>query len=204
MAADDLELLDRWRAGDLGAGNELFKRHFKAVYRFFSNKVIRTEVDDLVQETFLACTKSRDAFRKQSSFRTYLFAIAKSRLYRYWSARAKRTPEEISESSLALILTTVRTRLAREDELQWLLAALRTLPLEEQVLFELRYWEGFSDVDVAEIYGWRPATTRSRLFRLRDKVRGVMSELERSPPAQEIASEAGFDGWARSVRPGGV
>lgn len=204
MAADDLELLERWRAGDLGAGDELYRRHFRDVYRFLSSKVGRPDLDDLVQETFLACTKSRDTFRQQCSFRTYLFAIARNRLNRYWSRRAKRTPEEISESSLALILTTVRTRLAREDELQWLLAALRTLPLEEQVLFELRYWEGFSDVEVAAIYGWRPATTRSRLFRLRDKVRDLMTELEQSPPAQEIGSAAGFDSWARSVGPGGA
>jgi len=54
MADDDLVMLDRWRAGDSAAGNALFHRHFEAVYRFFERKT-DGDIDDLVQETFLAC-----------------------------------------------------------------------------------------------------------------------------------------------------
>jgi sigma-70-like protein len=74
MGDADLSLLNRWCAGDASAGNDLFKRHFASMYRFFERK-IDGEIDDLVQETFLQCLKSRQAFQRQSSFRTYLFAI---------------------------------------------------------------------------------------------------------------------------------
>ncbi|HMG52097.1 MAG TPA: sigma-70 family RNA polymerase sigma factor, partial [Kofleriaceae bacterium] len=86
MEADDLTLLDLWCAGDRAAGSELFRRHFEAVYRFFEHKT-DGDLDDLVQETFLACTRSRDAFQRKSSFRTYLFSIARHMLFAYWRRR---------------------------------------------------------------------------------------------------------------------
>ena len=104
MADDDLALLDQWCAGDGAAGNLLFKRHFEAVYRFFEHKT-GGDIDDLVQETFLACMKSRDSFRRQSSFRTYLFAIARHVLFGYWRKRRTAGPtldfDEISVASLS-------------------------------------------------------------------------------------------------------
>ena len=56
----DFELLERWRGGDLDAGNVLFERHFAGVYRFFARKTTG-DAADLVQKTFLACTEGRDA-----------------------------------------------------------------------------------------------------------------------------------------------
>ena len=79
----DAELLERWRSGDREAGNELFERHFHSICRFFENK-ISGDIEELVQSTFLACVDGRDKFRGQSSFRTYLFSIARYQLYGYF------------------------------------------------------------------------------------------------------------------------
>ncbi|MFO0633263.1 MAG: sigma-70 family RNA polymerase sigma factor [Nannocystaceae bacterium] len=81
----DLELLEAWRGGDAKAGNALFDRYFDAVFRFFRNKVA-DHADDLVQQTFLALVQARDRFRGDSSFRTYLFTAARSKLFNYLEA----------------------------------------------------------------------------------------------------------------------
>ena len=60
----DLELLDRWCAGDKTAGGDLFARHFDVVYGFFARKVDH-DAEELVQETFVACVKNRDKFRRR-------------------------------------------------------------------------------------------------------------------------------------------
>ena len=65
---DDDDLLERWRAGDKRAGNALFERHFRSLVRFFRNKV-STGIEDLVQETLLACVRGRDRLRDDGSFR---------------------------------------------------------------------------------------------------------------------------------------
>src|SRR5215470_16877365 len=81
--AGDLELLERWRAGDAGAGQALFTRYFDRMYRFFASRSDR-DIDDLVQRTFLACVRARDEFRGDASFRSFLFTIARYELYAHY------------------------------------------------------------------------------------------------------------------------
>ena len=125
---DDLSLLDQWSAGDTEAGNTLFRRHFPALYRFFDHKT-EGEIDDLVQETFLQCLKGRDTFKRQSSFRTYLFAIARHVLFYYWRKRAHtHTAIDFEDASIASLSTSIATRLAKNEDRARLLTALRALP----------------------------------------------------------------------------
>ena len=194
---DDLDLLDRWRAGDVTAGNALFRRHFESLYRFFDRKV-DGEVDELVQETFLGCVRGRDSFRKESSFRTYLFGVARYTLYGYWRRRARDgLPLQFEEVSVASLSTSVGTRLARREDQAQLLRALRELPVEQQLLLELHYWEGLDSSQLAEVFGVEEATTRSRLFRARQSLR---AHLAREPSAPQPPGDDGFDVWARSLR----
>lgn len=195
----DLELLDRWCAGDRAAGNELFQRYFDDIYRFFENKV-SGEVEDLVQETFLACVRRREEFRRQSSFRTFVFAVARFELYAYWRRRARGGQAlDFSEISVAELITTPATRLAREQDRERMLQALRSLPLDQQLLLELHYWEQLDSEQLAEVFDVAPNTTRTRLFRARSALRERMEQLD---GAKTQASAAGFDEWARALRAG--
>src|SRR5262249_19590762 len=140
MVDTDLSLLDRWCSGDLAAGNELFKRHFAALYRFFEHKTAG-EVDDLVQQTFLQCLKGRDTFRRQSAFRTYLFAIARHVLLQHWRVRIRGEQAiDVEEISIASLGTSLPSRLIRGADRARLIAVLQTLPLDQQLLLEMFYW----------------------------------------------------------------
>ncbi len=174
MADAELVLLDRWCAGDAAAGNELFRGHFEAIYRFFDSKLDR-EPDDLVQETFLACVRNRDAFQRHSSFRTYVFAIARNLLYRFWRDRsAQPATIDFEEISLVALTTTIGTQLVRREEQVSLHQALDSLPVEQQLLLELHYWEELDADQLAEVFDTAPATSRSRLFRARQALRAVL------------------------------
>lgn len=210
MHDDDLVLLERWRGGDVAAGNDLFKRHFPSVYGFFVRKV-DGEIDDLVQDTFLACTTQRERFARQCTFRTYLFAIARHKLFDHWE-RARRSAHRIDfeEISIASLSTSVGTLLDRQGGYLSLIAALRALPVEQQTLLELFYWEDLSGEQLAEVFEVELATIRSRLFRARAALREQLRDLGSLPDgsggpagaagAAEAADEA-IERWARSLRP---
>lgn len=199
MGDDDLTLLDRWCAGDAAAGNALFKRHFDAVYRFFQRKV-DGELDELVQETFLACLRSRDKFRRQSSFRTYLLAIARHTLFGYWRRRSRQAATlDFDEISVASLSTSAGSRMARREDQARLLGALRALPLDQQLLLELHYWEELESDQLAEVFDVEPATTRTRLFRARQTLRALLAEAA----TPDDLSDANLDAWARTLRPRG-
>ena len=196
----DLQLLERWRAGDARAGNDLFKRHFDSVWRFFDNK-IDGDVDELVQGTFLACVKSRDRFRAQSSFRTYVFAIARNELYRFLRRRRRDADAlDFGITSLANLGTTPSSFAARNQEHQLLLSALYELPVDQQVLLELHYWEDMAPKELAEVFDIPSSTARSRLMRARQGLRAVMEKLAKESPADLHRSDDSLDRWARSLR----
>ena len=174
---DDLALLQRWRDGEEGAGQELFSRHFDAVYRFFRNKCA-AEADDMVQKTFLACMKSRDRFRAESSFRTYLFGIARLELYGFLRRKRKDERLDFGVTSLGEIVTTQRTKMARDASAEKLRLALSELSVDEQVLLELRYWHELDATALGEVFEAPPATIRTRLRRARITLQKKTGERE--------------------------
>lgn len=200
MAATDIELLDRWREGDRKAGNELFSRHFDSISRFFENK-LSEEVDELVQGTFLALTKHRDQFRKESSFRTYLFTIARHELYRHLRKRSS-SKLDFGATSLKDLRTTPTGRIARDQRNLQLLDALRSLPLEQQLLIELHYWEGIPFDELAPMFEVEAVTLRTRLFRARKLLRARL-DGEAAVAVDTGESEAELEAWARGLHPYG-
>jgi RNA polymerase sigma-70 factor (ECF subfamily) len=166
----DLELFERWRAGEQEAGQELFARHFQGVYRFFKHKTDRrleVTADDLAQQTFLQCVRARDQFRHTSSFRTYLFAIARNELYQYVRKLPKCEHVDLEVSSLNEVMSSPSRQLARQQEKERLVAALRGLPAEQQLLLELHYWHELDAAALAEVFDAQPGAIRVRLHRAR-------------------------------------
>lgn len=193
----DTALLERWRGGDTVAGEELFQRHFDSIYGFFETKC-SNEADELTQSTFLACLAARDQFRAESSFRTYLFTIARHELYRLLRTRQRRDAKlDFELSSIADLVSTPGTRLARNQEHRKLIETLQRLPVEQQSLLELHYWEGMGIADLAEVFESPEATIRTRLHRARKALREAM---EGSAPAAALASLETMDDWAKQVR----
>lgn len=159
----DHDLLAAWCAGDEHAGNQLFLRHFDAIYRFFRRKV-EHRAEDLVQETFLACVRNRHAFRGEASFRTYLFQIARSKLYDTLRQRV-RAGVAVSMVSMAELRPSPRSWIAREQTHELLRLAMEELPIELQLAVELFYFEELSASDVATVLEIPEGTVRSRLRR---------------------------------------
>jgi RNA polymerase sigma-70 factor (ECF subfamily) len=73
----DHALAAAYREGDERAAAELVRRHAPAVGRFlYSSGASRDEIDDLVQEALFRAFRRLDGWRREASFRSWLFAIA--------------------------------------------------------------------------------------------------------------------------------
>jgi RNA polymerase sigma-70 factor (ECF subfamily) len=201
--AVDYELLDRWRSGDAGAGQDLFQRHFDSIYGFFETKC-ESDADELVQATFLACLRARDQFRKQASFRTYLFTIARHELYRVLRTRQRDGQRfDFALSSIAELVSTPGTRIGRNQEHQRLVNALRQLPVEQQTLLELHYWEEMGIGDLAAVFEAPEVTIRTRLHRARKALRELL-ESEAPMLGGALDSLESMDAWAKNASRAGA
>jgi RNA polymerase sigma factor (sigma-70 family) len=199
----DLALLERWRAGDRRAGEDLFARHFADIYRFFEHKV-GAETDELTQKTFLACVRARDQFRGQSSFRTYLFTLARHELYGHLRSLPRRQAVDFEVTSIAELVTSPSSRLGRARQVELLRAALRELPADQQLLLELHYWHELDAAGLAEVFGANVGAIRVRLLRGRRALREQMARLGAGalPGGDRLAAslnEADLDGGEDSL-----
>jgi RNA polymerase sigma-70 factor (ECF subfamily) len=168
---DDIELLDKWCAGDRVAGDQLLKRYYRTLYRFFANK-ISSDVDDLVQQTVAALITGRDRFERRSTFRAYLLSIARYQLYEY--VRNKRRASSVIEYDAVSafdLSPSPSILVAEHHKQQLLLEALRRIPLNFQVALELHYWEELSGPELAEVLNVPVDTAYSRVRKGRVLVR---------------------------------
>ena len=201
MAEDsDIGLLERWRGGDLGAGDELFTRHFAGVHRFFKNKVDADALEDLVQQSFMACVEGRERFRQDSKFKTYLFGVAHNVLRDHYRKSRKRTePFDLDRETAADLAAGPSTLFGKRREERLLLEALRRIPVSSQIVLELYYWEEMSASQTAAVLGLPEGTVRGRVRRAKQLLRDEISKLARSP--EELRTTlGGLDRWAAALR----
>ncbi|MDC0722109.1 RNA polymerase sigma factor [Nannocystis bainbridge] len=200
MHEDDAVLLSAWGAGDGEAGSRLFTRHYRSVYRFFSNKLASlAAVEDLVQQTFTACVEARARFRGDASFRTFVLAIARNLLLKHLRDRRKDPDIDADAVSLADCGLGASTVVGMRREQQLLLTALRRIAIDSQVVFEMTYWEQMPAREIAAILGETEAAIRGRLRKAKLELRGAIEALARTP--DEVSSTIdGLDRWADGLR----
>ena len=199
MSLGDLELLDRWRGGDLEAGDELFNRHFASIHRFFRNKVGEEGLEDLVQQTFMACVEGKERFRSDSSFRTYLFGAAHNLLRDFYRKRRKSEAVDFADTSAVDAGAGPNTVVGKRREQRLLLEGLRRIPIDSQVVLELYYWEEMSASQTAKVLEIPEGTVRGRVRRAKELLRKELTRLARTQ--QELDSTVGdLERWAASLR----
>jgi len=195
----DVELLERWRERDLDAGDQLFNRHFASIHRFFRNKVGEEGLEDLVQQTFMACVEGRERFRNDSSFRTYLFGVAHNLLRDHYRKRRRSDPLDFGEVSAVDVGAGPATVVGKRREQRLLLEALRRIPIDSQVVLELYYWEEMSASQTAKVLEIPEGTVRGRVRRAKDLLRRELTRLARTQ--KELESTVGdLERWAASLR----
>ncbi|MCB9567727.1 MAG: sigma-70 family RNA polymerase sigma factor [Myxococcales bacterium] len=196
---DDLELLKAWQGGDDVAGERLFRRHYRAVLRFFHNKA-GPQAPDLVQRTFLGCLEARARIRGETGFRAFLFGVARNVLYdHYRIARRDRDHDGGEVVSVEDLRPTPTSIFAAAREVELLLRGLRRIPIEGQIILEMYYWEGMRAREIADALEIPENTVRTKIRRARLRLEEVIAELTTSPDLRQSTIE-GIETWAGRIR----
>lgn len=195
---DDLALLDAWIAGDQASGDLLIARHLPAVRRFFDTKVPHL-AEDLAQRTLLACVQGRERFRRDGTFRAYLFGIARRQLLLH--LREGTRADALQSFATAAGPDTAATPtglIAAREEQRLVLRAFEDLSEEQQTVIQLYYWEEMTVAEIAMVLEISVTAVTSRLGRARDSMRKWVEQLELRP-ATRASLLADLEGWTRSV-----
>lgn len=146
-----------------------FREHVRDVYAFISSTTgaPRSDVEDLLQETFLEAWRKRGSYRGEGSELTWVIGIARNKIRERW--RASRQARKAGE-----ILRAV-TRLDREIVPESLLEsaetgrcvrrALQQLDRDDAAVVLRRFFDGKSIPEIAGELGVSPSAAESRLRR---------------------------------------
>lgn len=151
--AHDHKLIARWRSGDQRAATELVERHAPALTRFAVQLGVRSDVEELVQDTFVRAFNALDGFRAESSLKTWLFTILRRLVIDRRRSAARRAPEvEVSDDDASTEYDALDTLVA-DESIQRIQRAMKKLSPMQREVFTLRVQEGRSYKDIAAILG---------------------------------------------------
>lgn len=160
VEAPDVELIARWRAGDERAATQLVDRHATSVARYVASLGGRETVEEVVQDAFVRAFGSIESFRGESSFRTWLFTIARRLvLDRRRSRRRERDVVDLNENDLATEYDALDGMVADEAQQTMLRAIERLTPTQREV-FTLRINDGLSYKEIADVVGTTEGAAR--------------------------------------------
>jgi RNA polymerase sigma-70 factor, ECF subfamily len=173
-------LVERARAGDRAAFEELVRRHADRLYAVIVRFVAdREEAEEVTQESFLRAWRSIRRFEGRSRFFTWLYRIGINEAMRRGARRPPATVVSLDDEPIPEApdwREAPETRLRQHDLRRVLEDAVRTLPIEYRATIILRDVEGLSTQEAAEVMELAEAAFKSRLHRARLAVRRALNE----------------------------
>ncbi len=171
---DDGALVSSARGGNRAAFGLLYDRYARMVHGILLSRVPPPEVDDLVQEVFLAALRQLHALRDVARFGAWLAVITRNRAndyYRKFGPEAALT-EPVSEEQ-----TEGRpNNPAEAQEAAIILAVVRTLPEAYREPLILRLVEGMTGPEIAARTGLKHGSVRVNLCRGMQMLREKLGE----------------------------
>lgn len=161
----------------------VFRRHFDDVYRMSARLMgpgaNSADLDDVVQQVFLAVERALPRFRGESKLETWLYGVTSrvvlAELRRFGRQRRLRIALEAEPSDVCERGTPEQSTLEREA-LREIWKALMKLKPKKRVVFVLHDVEERPVVEIAELLDVPEATVRSRLLNARHE---MAHQLER-------------------------
>jgi RNA polymerase sigma-70 factor (ECF subfamily) len=193
---DERQLVQRAQAGDFEAFTELISAHKDRIYGLALRlSGSREDAEDIVQDALLKAIDKIDQFRLESSFGTWLYAIALNQARALLARRKQddlRPIEDYLPGHQAVDIESGRAgveapglfewkdpeKLFEEEELRQIIDRLvAELPYKYREAFLLRYDEELSVKEIADVINESEAATKSRILRARLALREKLSEI---------------------------
>jgi RNA polymerase sigma-70 factor, ECF subfamily len=179
---DDLtpSLLARLRAGDPQAGVLFDRLHRRNLIRFCSGYLGNlAEAEDVVQDVFCRVLTNSTV---PDNFRAWIYQIARNRSLDLLRARGRKRDDQVlpDDSQLRADLTGNLTRLVRRELRSRLHHLVAGLTASQREILRLRYVEGLSRQEIAQVLEISESLVKSRLFEGLEKLRDHSSLVDRS------------------------
>ncbi len=181
----DEALMLRYQSGDAAAFDELYARHRAPLFRFMVRQCrSREHCEELFQEVWMNLIQSRERYRVEAKFRTYLYTLAHNKLMDYFRSHARseltlfenEDGETAADHVPAARVDEPEVRAQSGQQGAAILKALGDLPAPQREAFLLYEEGGLSVEQIAEAAGISFEAAKSRLRYAVAKLRENLQE----------------------------
>jgi RNA polymerase sigma-70 factor (ECF subfamily) len=178
--SDETLMLD-YRAGDVAAFDELYRRHKGGLYRYLLRQCRDPATTaELFQDIWMNLVRARAGYEPTAKFATYLYRLAHNRLVDHYRRRAHGASlsledDEIEEPALGR-QEQPDARYERKALATHLLMLVENLPAAQREAFLLQHESDMSLEEIAAVTGVNRETVKSRLRYALAKLRAGLSE----------------------------
>jgi RNA polymerase sigma-70 factor (ECF subfamily) len=182
---DEARLVANVRAGNCEAFSDLLSPHIQPIFRLI-RMLTRSDNDaeDLLQQAMLKAFMHLDQFRSQSTFKTWLTAIAlnEARQYRRQKSHSRLVFDDPSEfkSSSSYWEDSPWETLERKEALRLIGEALSRLPERYRLMIQMRDLREMSIAETAQHLSMTISAVKTRHLRARRQLQRL---LRKSRPA---------------------
>lgn len=174
----DRDIVNLVSAGNLDAAlRTLMRRHGTAVFRYCREELRdATLADDVHQHVFIQAHRDLLRFAGRSTVRTWLFAIARHRVLDAAKAR-RRAQAHIEDDDTADPTDLTPAAGEQIDDVRLreaLVACVDKLGDHMRTAVLLRYQQGFTFEEMAEVCGEKPGTLQARVVRALPRLRACI------------------------------
>ncbi len=168
----EAQIIARVQAGHSHDFESLVRHYQGVLFRIVGNLVRPYLVEDLVQDIFLAAFVHIQRFNpRRGTFRAWLFTIARNKAL---NARKKMREQQMPEGLMLADQRTPSDVLLVKEAFAQLDQALSAFNFQDRVIFVLAELEGLPYAEIAGIEGLPLGTVKSRLARMRVKLRNKL------------------------------
>lgn len=170
--------------------------------RAFCRKLIgsRDDGDDLYHDVLVAALRCFDQLRDHDSFRPWLYRIAvngyKSRVRRPWPTRLLSLNREIEDTLAGPDPDRIYAARRRLE------TGFRAITPDDRALVVLHEMEGWTVLELAQLFGRTPAAVKMRLSRARKRMRRAIETQRRREKATVGAAIDRSNHICVAVKPG--
>ncbi|MAD54103.1 RNA polymerase sigma factor [Idiomarina sp. UBA3162] len=163
----DKKLVSQALKGNQTAWVELVKRYEKLVYHY-GIRMLPSPDDafDLLQDTFSSVFRSLSDWNQDDKFKPWLMTIAHRRCVEFYRRRRPEITSDEAQHELVdeSAYTQPEERLSDSQQQTALIRAIRTLPLPQRMVVELKFFQHLTTRAIANQLQESENTVKSRLY----------------------------------------
>lgn len=190
MHPEDRALIEAFQEGDEFAFVSLYNRYRGGVYAFCVKMLFdRSLAQDVMQETFLRVYENRDRLANSSSFKSWLYTIARNQCLNQLRRTSRQIPLDENRQDFFLPETPI-TQLEKSERVRLITHFLGELKPDYREVLVLREYQNLSYEEIAAVTRSTLSAVKSRLFKARRKLADFMEPVLRG---EEVPLGTGTD-----------